>query len=85
MEDKTNEQLLLEKTQELMQMLSVMSLFIDGIFKWAKWYSDALDKMPFDIVEKQKALIKFLADNYDLKYKVIDRNEVNKEDGDTDE
>jgi hypothetical protein len=72
-----NEKILIQYIKDLLNMLSVMVMFIENIAQAGKWYETNVHRMPFNMRDKHEEILAFLAENYDSPFTVLEEEEEN--------
>ncbi len=69
-----NEKMLVQYIKDLLNILSVMVMFIDGIAQTGRWYENNVQRMPFNMKDKHEEILAFLAENYDSPFTVLEKD-----------
>lgn len=78
MEQTEKEKILIGYIRDLLSVISVMAIFIDGVGQAGRWYSDTVGKMSFNMREKQEEVLSYLAEECDQAFTVIEKEEDDK-------
>lgn len=75
MENKTNEEKLVEYIQQVLSILSIMTTFVDHVFKICNWYTKGVETFPFKFRDSQIEILEFLKNEYGIEYTILDLSE----------
>lgn len=69
------EEKLVQYIRDLLTIISVLSLVIDGISQVSNYFDDTLKKVPFNLRTRQEEVIAFVAKEFDEPFTVVSQEE----------